>query len=50
MKPDVSVIIPVYNPLNLLVSAVEGILAQTAPVSETILLDDGSTEHTRQAP
>ena len=41
-----SVIIPVYNRLHLLGNVVESILAQTVPVTEVILIDDGSTEHT----
>jgi glycosyltransferase involved in cell wall biosynthesis len=46
MTPSISVIIPVYNRFNLLKPVVESILGQTVPVSEIILVDDGSTEHT----
>jgi glycosyltransferase involved in cell wall biosynthesis len=42
----VSVIIPVYGRFNLLKHAVESILAQTRPVSEVILVDDGSIDET----
>lgn len=46
MNPTISVIIPVYNRLHLLGNVVESILGQTLPVTEVILIDDGSTEHT----
>lgn len=48
MIPTVSVIIPVYGRFNLLKYAVESVLAQTHPVSEIILIDDGSIDETPQ--
>jgi glycosyltransferase involved in cell wall biosynthesis len=48
MIPSVSVIMPVYGRFNLLKHAVESILAQTYPVSEIILIDDGSIDETPQ--
>jgi glycosyltransferase involved in cell wall biosynthesis len=46
MSPTISVIVPLYNRFNLLGPVVESILGQTLPVTEIILIDDGSTEHT----
>jgi len=46
MNPTISVVIPVYNRFELLKRAVESVLAQTLPVSEVILVDDGSTDGT----
>lgn len=40
--PKVSVIIPFYKGINWLVQAIESVLAQTYPVSEIILINDGS--------
>ena len=48
MTPSVSVIIPVYGRFDLLKHTVESILAQTCPVSEIILIDDGSMDETPQ--
>jgi glycosyltransferase involved in cell wall biosynthesis len=48
MRPKVSVIIPVYNRFDLLKQVVESILAQTLPVYELILIDDGSIDNTSQ--
>ncbi len=42
MNTDVSVIIPAYNRPQSLQNAVESVLAQTVPVSEVIIVDDGS--------
>ena len=44
LNPDISVVIPVYNRPSLLVHSVESVLAQTVPVREVIVIDDGSTE------
>jgi glycosyltransferase involved in cell wall biosynthesis len=49
VKGLVSVIVPVYNRPQLLVEAVSSILAQTYRPIEIIIVDDGSTDHTRQA-
>jgi glycosyltransferase involved in cell wall biosynthesis len=48
MSPSVSVIIPVYGRSNLIKHVVESVLAQTCPVSEVILIDDGSIDETPQ--
>lgn len=41
----VSVIIPFYSQLNWLYEAIESVLAQTYPIHEIILIDDGSKEN-----
>jgi glycosyltransferase involved in cell wall biosynthesis len=46
MKPSISVVIPVYNRFDLLKHSVESVLSQTLPVSEVILVDDGSFDGT----
>jgi glycosyltransferase involved in cell wall biosynthesis len=48
MKHDISVIIPAYNRAAVLKLVVESVLAQTCPVSEIIIIDDGSTDDTAQ--
>jgi glycosyltransferase involved in cell wall biosynthesis len=46
MAPSISVIVTVYNRFELTKHAVESVLSQTLPVSEIILLDDGSFDGT----
>ncbi len=48
VNPTVSVVIPVYNRFELLKYSVESVLAQTVPVSEVILVDDGSFDGTSE--
>ena len=47
MTPRVSVVIPTYNRSRALVRALESVFAQTEPVLETIVVDDGSTDDTQ---
>ena len=44
MKPDVSVVMAVYNGERHLAAAIDSILAQTHPNFELIVVDDGSTD------
>jgi glycosyltransferase involved in cell wall biosynthesis len=48
MSPTVSVIVTVYNRFELTKRAVESVLAQTLPVSEILLMDDGSFDGTSE--
>lgn len=47
--PRVSVIIPSYNCAKLVCGAIESVFAQTLAEREIVLIDDGSTDSTREA-
>jgi glycosyltransferase involved in cell wall biosynthesis len=47
-SPLVSIVIPCYNHSNYLPTAIESILKQTYSTTEIIVVDDGSTDNTRQ--
>jgi len=46
--PSVSVVIPTYNRSKLLLKAIESVLRQTYADYELIVIDDGSTDDTRE--
>ena len=45
-EPSVAAVIPVYNGAAFVADAIESVLAQTHPVAECIVVDDGSTDAT----
>ena len=47
-EPRIAAVIPVYNGAHFLRKAVESVLQQTSPVDELVVLDDGSTDSTRE--
>ena len=48
MKPKFSIIIPTYNRAHTLMRAVRGVLSQSYPNWELIIIDDGSTDSTKE--
>lgn len=46
---EVSAIIPTYNRRDLVLRAIDCVLAQTRPVAQVIVVDDGSSDGTREA-
>jgi glycosyltransferase involved in cell wall biosynthesis len=48
MPPTVSVVIPTFNRSTLLLAAIESVFAQTYTDYELIVIDDGSTDDTRE--
>src|SRR5688572_22024946 len=48
MAESIAVIIPAYNAAQYLVPAIDSVLAQTLPVSQVIVVDDGSKDATAQ--
>ncbi len=47
-QQSISIIIPTYNRATLVVRAVQSVLAQTVDGDEVIVVDDGSTDNTRE--
>ncbi len=46
--PQVSVVIPTYNRAEMLRAALDSVRAQTVPISQVAVVDDGSTDHTAE--
>jgi glycosyltransferase involved in cell wall biosynthesis len=46
--PSVSVVIPAYNAERWIAKTIEAVLGQTVPPGEVVVVDDGSTDRTRE--
>ena len=46
--PEISVIIPTYNRIKLIERAINSILNQSHMVNQIIIVDDGSTDGTKE--
>jgi glycosyltransferase involved in cell wall biosynthesis len=49
MNPQISAVIPTYNRKEKVQKAIESVLAQTRPVLEVVVVDDGSSDGTEQS-
>ncbi len=47
-KPLVTIVIPSYNRADYIAETIESVLAQTYPSIEVIVIDDGSTDNTKE--
>jgi glycosyltransferase involved in cell wall biosynthesis len=47
--PNVSVLLPTYNRESFIAESLESVLGQTLPPSQVIVINDGSTDHTKAA-
>jgi len=43
--PNISIIMPVYNPQNFILETIESVLVQSYPEFELLIIDDGSTNN-----
>ena len=46
--PEIAVIIPTYNRISFLERAVNSVLDQSCAVDQIIVIDDGSTDNTKE--